>query len=70
MGGKATFEELEAAGKARLEGDREPFNQLRSMLAVFTPDFEVLPGTRGQQTSTHEPKDPFEAQAPGDTSGG
>jgi len=70
MGGKATFEELEAAGKARLEGDRAPFDLLRSMLEVFTPNFEVLPGTRGQQTSTHAPKDPFEAQEPGDTSGG
>jgi alkyl sulfatase BDS1-like metallo-beta-lactamase superfamily hydrolase len=46
MGGKSTFDELEAAGKARLEGDRAPFDQVRSMLEVFTPDFEVLPGTK------------------------
>jgi alkyl sulfatase BDS1-like metallo-beta-lactamase superfamily hydrolase len=70
MGGKATFEELEAAGKARLEGDRAPFDQLRSMLEVFTPDFEVLPGTKGRETTHLHHKDPLEAPAAGDTSGG
>jgi alkyl sulfatase BDS1-like metallo-beta-lactamase superfamily hydrolase len=70
MGGKATFDELEAAGKARLEGDRAPFDQLRSMLEVFTPSFEILPGTKGQETKPSQSRDPFEVQELGDTSGG
>ena len=32
MGGKATFDDLIAAGKAKFEGDRKPFDQLRSTL--------------------------------------
>jgi alkyl sulfatase BDS1-like metallo-beta-lactamase superfamily hydrolase len=45
MRGAKTFDELEAEGKARFEGDRRPFNELRSILTVFKPDFEVFPGT-------------------------
>ncbi len=46
MMGAKTFEQLEKEGKARFEGDRKPFNDLRSILTVFTPDFEIFPGTR------------------------
>ncbi len=46
MMGAKTFEQLEAEGKARFQGDRTPFEQLRSILTVFTPDFEIFPGTR------------------------
>ncbi|KAB7644356.1 alkyl/aryl-sulfatase [Polymorphobacter fuscus] len=46
MMGTNTFEELEQAGLARFEGDRRPFDELRSTLTVFTPDFEIFPGTR------------------------
>ena len=45
MVGAKTFEQLEAEGKARFEGDRRPFNELRSILTVFTPDFEIFPAT-------------------------
>ena len=45
MVGSKNFEQLEAEGKARFDGDRRPFNELRSILAVFTPDFEIFPGT-------------------------
>lgn len=45
MVGAKTFEELEAQGKAKFEGDRRPFNELRSILTVFTPDFEIFPET-------------------------
>lgn len=45
MMGVNTFEELIASGKAKFEGDRKPFEQLKSILVVFTPDFEILPGT-------------------------
>lgn len=46
MMGAKTFEQLEQEGLARFDGDRQPFNELRSILTVFTPDFEIFPGTR------------------------
>jgi hypothetical protein len=46
MGGKATFDQLIAAGKAKFEDDRKPFDRLWSTLVQFTPDFELLPGTK------------------------
>lgn len=45
MMGQATFDDLIEAGKAKFEGDRTGFDQLRSILVPFTPDFEILPGT-------------------------
>ncbi|MNT78125.1 hypothetical protein D3C72_2173330 [compost metagenome] len=45
MVGAKTFEQLETEGHARFEGDRRPFDELRSILTVFTPDFEVFPAT-------------------------
>jgi alkyl sulfatase BDS1-like metallo-beta-lactamase superfamily hydrolase len=45
MMGINTFEDLIASNKAKFEGDRKPFDQLKSLLVVFTPDFEILPGT-------------------------
>lgn len=46
MMGATTFEQLEKDGRVRFDGDRRPFNELRSILTVFTPDFEIFPGTR------------------------
>ena len=61
MGGKATFDELIAAGKAKFEGDRKAFEQLRSTLVQFTPDFEIMPGTKPVKAQPEpKPKDPFE----------
>ncbi len=61
MGGKATFDQLIAAGKAKFEGDRKPFDQLRGTLVQFTPDFELVPGTKPVKAPAPEkPKDPFE----------
>jgi alkyl sulfatase BDS1-like metallo-beta-lactamase superfamily hydrolase len=45
MMGVATFDDLIVAGKAKFEGDRRGFDQLRGILVAFTPDFEILPGT-------------------------
>jgi alkyl sulfatase BDS1-like metallo-beta-lactamase superfamily hydrolase len=45
MMGINTFEDLIASNKAIFEGDRKPIEQLKSILVVFTPDFEILPGT-------------------------
>ena len=45
MMGTTTFDDLLTAGKARFDGDRKPFDQLRGLMVSFTPDFEILPGT-------------------------
>jgi alkyl sulfatase BDS1-like metallo-beta-lactamase superfamily hydrolase len=45
MAGSATFDQLRAEGKARFEGDREPFDTLWASMVRFTPGFELLPGT-------------------------
>lgn len=70
MGGTATFDALLAAGKAKFEGDRKPFDQLRSTLTRFTPDFELLPGTKAGKPAAASGKDPFAAHEPADTTGG
>ena len=62
MMGKASFDEQIANGKAKLEGDRAPYEDLKNMLVQFNMGFEVLPGTGG--TSLTEPKNTFEQQAP------
>lgn len=70
MGGTKTFEELLTLGKAKFDGDRRPFDQLRSILTRFTPDFELIPGTKPANAVAPTAKDPFEAHEPADTSGG
>ncbi len=71
MGGTATFDQLIQEGKAKFDGNRRPFDVLRSPLVRFTPDFELLPGTK-PATAPAPPakKDPFEMEPPADTSGG
>lgn len=51
MMGLTTFDDLISAGKAKFEGDRKPFEQLKQSLVVFTPNFEILPGTRAQNNN-------------------
>lgn len=70
MGGTATFDVLLMEGTANFEGDRKPFEVLRSALVRFTPDFEMLPGTAPKGPKTPSSKDPFEVHEPADTSGG
>ncbi|MCC6608917.1 MAG: MBL fold metallo-hydrolase [Burkholderiales bacterium] len=45
MMGASSFDDLIAAGKAKFDGDRKPFDQLRGLLVGFAPNFEILPGT-------------------------
>ena len=52
MMGASTFDDLINAGKAKFEGDRKPFDQLRSLMVVFRPNFEILPGTAPKAPST------------------
>jgi len=60
MMGRNTFDDLIAAGKAKFEGNRTGFDQLRSILVPFTPDFEILPGTAPKQRAA--PPKPFEVR--------
>ncbi|MGY6277000.1 alkyl/aryl-sulfatase [Methylomonas sp. MgM2] len=70
MGGTATFDQLITEGKARFDGNRRPFDVLRSAIVRFTPDFELLPGTKPKVPATPAKKNPFEMDKPADTSGG
>jgi alkyl sulfatase BDS1-like metallo-beta-lactamase superfamily hydrolase len=70
MAAQTTFDDLVAAGKAKLEGDRTGFDQLRGILVQFTPDFEMMPGTRPAAPAASSAADPFMQTEPGDTSGG
>jgi alkyl sulfatase BDS1-like metallo-beta-lactamase superfamily hydrolase len=49
MMGANSFDDLIKDGKAKFEGDRKPFDQLRSLMVPFTPDFEILPGTAAKK---------------------
>ena len=60
MMGRNTFDDLIAAGKAKFEGNRTGFDQLRSILVPFTPDFEILPGTAPKERAA--PPKPFEVR--------
>ena len=46
MMGVNSFDDLIAAGKAKFDGDRKPFDQLRSLMVSFTPDFESFRAQR------------------------
>lgn len=70
MGGKSTFDKLLADGKAKFDGNRQPFDQLTSTMTKFTPDFELMPGTKPPKAVAPPSKDPLEAPEPADTSGG
>ena len=48
MMGKASFDEQVKAGRAKLLGKAAPLTQLMSILVQFTPDFEIMPGTKSQ----------------------
>ena len=60
MMGAASFDDLIKAGKAKFDGNRAGFDQLRSILVPFTPDFEILPGTAPKQPEA--PPKPFEVR--------
>jgi alkyl sulfatase BDS1-like metallo-beta-lactamase superfamily hydrolase len=60
MAGKATFDTLLASGLAKFDGDRKPFDQLRSTLTVFTPDFELMPGTKPAKATPPHSIDPMQ----------
>lgn len=70
MGGQTTFDKLQSEGKVKFEGDRKVFDQLRGTLTVFTPDFELMPGTKPKKPAPVKVnRDPFEAQEMAITAG-
>jgi alkyl sulfatase BDS1-like metallo-beta-lactamase superfamily hydrolase len=70
MGGQTTFDKLLAEDKVKFVGDRKPFDQLRSVLTTFTPDFELMPGTKSKTKPAPAPKkDPMEAPEPASSAG-
>jgi alkyl sulfatase BDS1-like metallo-beta-lactamase superfamily hydrolase len=68
MAGKVTFDDQIKAGKAKLVGDRKPYEQIKSILVQFTADFEILPGTKDWPSKSD--KAPFEQEPPAWTDGG
>jgi alkyl sulfatase BDS1-like metallo-beta-lactamase superfamily hydrolase len=51
MMGTTTLDKQVESGKCILVGDSSVFKQLMAAMVVFTPDFEIMPGTR-----SHTPK--------------
>jgi alkyl sulfatase BDS1-like metallo-beta-lactamase superfamily hydrolase len=60
MMGKVTFDDLIANGKAKFDGNRKPFDQLRDILIQFAIDFEIMPGTKPARAATSPAMGPFE----------
>jgi alkyl sulfatase BDS1-like metallo-beta-lactamase superfamily hydrolase len=50
MMGVSSFDDLIKAGKATFAGDRKPFDQLRSIIVAFAPNFEIMPGTAARNS--------------------
>lgn len=68
MMGAVSFDDQIGAGKAKLEGNRDVYAQLKSTLVQFELGFEMMPGTSGADLVG--PDKPFQQAEPADTSGG
>jgi alkyl sulfatase BDS1-like metallo-beta-lactamase superfamily hydrolase len=68
MMGAASFDDQIAAGKAKLVGNREAYEQLKTLLVHFDLGFEIMPGT-GAKDLTPAQKS-FQQEEPGWTDGG
>jgi alkyl sulfatase BDS1-like metallo-beta-lactamase superfamily hydrolase len=66
--GKAGLDDLITDGKAKLDGDRGPFDLLRASVVQFPMGFEILPGTKAEPEA--QKMDAFEQAAPAPTDGG
>jgi alkyl sulfatase BDS1-like metallo-beta-lactamase superfamily hydrolase len=62
MMGQARFDEQIDNGKAKLEGDRKAYEQLKSTLIDFQLGFEMMPGTGAVKDA--DPSNPFEIENP------
>ena len=71
MMGNVSFDDQIDRGAAILEGGREPFDELKTMLSTFTMAFELLPGTLPDAAAAGPADDnPFRQSEPPDSSGG
>jgi hypothetical protein len=73
MMGAATFDQLVKSGKIKWVGNRKAIDLLQTMLVQFSPDFEIMPGTKAPVTAPAQPpasRHPFEQKPLGDTTGG
>lgn len=62
MMGAISFDDQIEAGKAKLVGDRKPYDQLKTMLVQFDVGFEILPGTGAKNLTPA--KDAFAQEPP------
>jgi len=69
MMGVSSFDDLIKAGKAKFDGDRKPFDQLRGLMVAFTPNFEILPGTAPQESASGLPAFALPDLTPAELSG-
>ncbi|MGD2032057.1 MAG: alkyl sulfatase dimerization domain-containing protein [Gammaproteobacteria bacterium] len=67
MMGAMSFDEQITAGKADLKGDREPYQQLKTMLVQFDLGFEMMPGTGARDLTPNQK--PFQAEQPASSAG-
>ena len=68
MMGAVSFDDQIASGKAKIEGNRDVYEQLKTLLVHFDLGFEIMPGTGGRDLTPVQK--PFEQEEPADTSGG
>ena len=68
MMGAVSFDDQIESGRAKLEGEREPYDRLKTMLVHFDLGFEIMPGT-GAKDLTPEQQD-FQQEDLGRTDGG
>lgn len=70
MMGKTSFDDKIKEGKAKLKGNRKPYDELKNMLTTFTMAFELLPGTLPEKAVVPAKENPFKQDVPADSSGG
>lgn len=67
MMGAVPFEEQIKSGKAKMEGNRKPYEQLKTMLVQFDLGFEMMLGTGAKDLTPSE--NPFQAEPPASSAG-
>ena len=70
MMGKTSFDDKLKEGKAKLKGDRKPYDELKSMLSTFTMEFELIPGTLPNIKATSTNKNLFKQNVISNSVGG
>ena len=68
MMGAVSFDEQITSGKAKIVGNRDVYEQLKSMLIHFDLGFEIMPGTGSTDLTPEE--NPFKQEELGRTEGG